>query len=349
MKKLYLIILVLLLTLSGCKSEADPVVVKVEEENKVVDEVKADEEKEEEPKIPDGIPSPLSGIYAPEEVINQRVVAVMFDNHPRARWQAGLKDAEIVYEFPVEAPYTRYLGLYLINSPESLGPIRSSRPYFVTKVLEFDAVYVRVGGSEQAKSDIKKLGIADIDGLTSSSKVFWRKPHKKAPNNLYSSMEIIRETQKERGYNLSGEYEGFKFYDKDTDIQGYDANIVLINYIQNNTTKYIYDIEKKLYTREKDGELHIDESDNSIITAKNIIIQEANVRVIDNEGRLDISLIGEGNGKYITNGVGMDIKWVKKSRESKTYYYDTSNNELLLNPGNTWIQIVDINSSITIE
>ena len=28
----------------------------------------------------------------------------MFDNHPNARWQAGLKDAEIIYEFPVEAP-----------------------------------------------------------------------------------------------------------------------------------------------------------------------------------------------------------------------------------------------------
>ncbi len=98
-----------------------------------------------------GIPSPLSGIYADEEKINRRVVAVMFDNHPKARWQAGLKDAEIVYEFPVEAPYTRYLGLFLINDPESIGPIRSSRPYFVTKVLEYDAVYVRVGGSEQAK------------------------------------------------------------------------------------------------------------------------------------------------------------------------------------------------------
>src|SRR5690606_23481922 len=112
---------------------------------------------------------------------------------------------------------------------------------------EFDAVYARVGGSEQAKADIRKLKIADIDGLTSSSKVFWRKPHKKAPNNLYSSIEIIRETQKERGYNLTGSYEGFKFYTEDTNIEGYPANSLLINYIQNNTTKYVYDSDKKVY------------------------------------------------------------------------------------------------------
>ena len=162
MKKILLLVLVLGIVITGCNKEEEPTIIDVDTSNEV--------QNNEEPiveEVKEGVPSPLSGMYAPEEVVNQRVVAVMFDNHPRARWQAGLKDAEIVYEFPVEAPYTRYIGLYLINSPESIGPIRSSRPYFVTKALEFDAVYVRVGGSEQAKKDSINLKIADIDGLTS--------------------------------------------------------------------------------------------------------------------------------------------------------------------------------------
>jgi PBP1b-binding outer membrane lipoprotein LpoB len=345
-KKLYILLLILLISLSGCKKDVDTVkeIPSIDEAEENVE----DEPVEEEP-INVGKPSPLSGIYAPDEVVDQRVVAVMFDNHPRARWQAGLKDAEVVYEFPVEAPYTRYLGLFLLNSPDSIGPIRSSRPYFVTKVLEFDAVYARVGGSEQAKKDIKTLKIADIDGLTSSSKVFWRNPNKKAPNNLYSSMSVIRETQRERKYNSTGTYEGFKFHEDDTDIEGYNVDSILINYMANNTTKYIYDEQNKVYTREKDGKTHIDESDKSNIIAKNIIIQEAPIKVIDNEGRLSIDIIGEGSGKYITNGIGKDIKWVKKSRENKTYYLDENGQELVLNPGTTWIQVVDINPSIVIE
>ncbi len=59
--------------------------------------------------------------------------------------------------------------------------------------------------------------------------------------------------------------------------------------------------------------LHIDELDNSTIKAKNIIIQEAKTKVIDKEGRLSIELVGEGKGKYITNGRGIDIRWSKKS------------------------------------
>lgn len=347
MKKIIIISSILLFIITGCNSKTvEPAVTKIDEPKQPV---KIEEPVEaKEPKI-EGKPSPLSGIYARDEIVDQRVVAVMFDNHPRARWQAGLKDAEVVFEFPVEAPYTRYLGLFLINNPESIGPIRSSRPYFVTKAFEFDAVYVRVGGSEQAKSDIRSLKIADIDGLTSSKEVFWRNNKKKAPNNLYSSMETIRQTQLERGYNLIGKYESFKFNKKEENIEGFNVESILINYMSNNTTKYNYDSINKIYTREKDGKLHIDESDNSLITAKNIIIQEASVKVIDNEGRLDIGLIGEGNGKYITNGVGMDIKWVKESRKAKTFYYDQNGQEIKLNSGVTWIQIVDKNSSIVIE
>lgn len=348
MKKLMLMLLILIFVITGCSKNVDkPTTVEVPEPPVKVDEpIEAPVIKEP---VREGKISPLSGIYAADDIINQRVVAIMFDNHPRARWQAGLRDAEIVFEFPVEAPYTRYIGLFLINSPDSIGPIRSSRPYFVTKALEFDAIYVRVGGSEQAKSDIINLNIADIDGLTSSNKVFWRNSNKKAPNNLYSSMDVIRQTQIDRGYNATGVYEGFQFNEEDKDIQGYAANSILINYMSNNTTKYTYDLQNKLYMREKDGKQHIDESDNSVITAKNIIIQEANVKVIDNEGRLDIGLIGEGNAKYITNGVGYDIKWVKESRKSKTFYYDENGVEIKLNPGITWIQIVDIDPSLIIE
>ena len=324
------------------------------EEPDIVEEVIKDGEdllKEEPEEVlkKEGIPSPLSGIYAPEEKVNRRPVAIMFDNHHSARWQSGLKDAEIVYEFPVEAPYTRYLGLYLINDPESIGSIRSSRPYFVTTVLEYDAVYVRVGGSEQAKSDIKSLKIADIDGLTSSAKVFWRKSHKKMPHNLYSSMEVIRQTQEERGYKMTGEYRPFKFKEDEEDIEGDIANKVTINYMKNNTTAYDYDEEEKLYTRTKDGKLHIDESDETPIIAKNIIIQEAKTRVIDNEGRVDVQLIGEGQGRYITNGKVVDIKWVKESRNGKTLYYDRNGEEIIFNPGVTWIQVVGLDPNVIIE
>lgn len=346
---LTIITIFIILLLSSCKKED---VRQIEDE--IIEEAKEEVDEEtivEEPAKKEGIPSPLSGLYAAEDRVNRRPVAVMYDNHPRARWQAGLSKAEIVYEFLVEAPYTRYMAIFLINDPESIGPIRSSRPYFVSALLEYDPVYVRVGGSPEAKRDIKELKIADIDGLSSSNKVLWknREVGKRAPHNTYTSMEVIRKTQLERGYKESGDYIGFKFNEVDVDLDGFKAERVEIAYFKNNNTKYIYKPEDKVYYREKDGERHIDEWDNEPIVAKNIIIQEAKTRVIDKEGRLAIDIVGEGKGKYITNGKGIDIKWVKKSRNSKTYFYDDSGKEIILNPGVTWIQVVNTDPDLIIE
>jgi len=347
-----LIAIFLMMNLLSCKKEDKNLVEeeKKEVEEEIVEEVDGQVPQEEgEIEEVEGVPSPLSGIYAPEEKVNRRVVAVMFDNHPNARWQAGLKDAEIIYEFPVEAPYTRYLGLYLINDPEALGSIRSARPYFVTVALEYDAVYVRAGGSKQAKEDVRKLKMADIDSLSSSSKVFWRNKSKRMPHNLYTNMEVIRQEQERRGYRLEGNIPRIPFNKEDKDLVGYDANHILLRYNKNNTTEYIYDQELKLYLRKKDGKNHIDELDNTQLYAKNIIVQKVNTRIIDKEGRLDIDLIGQGEGLYFTNGKGILIKWVKESRQDKTRYYTEDGQELQLNPGVSWIQMVSPSVDIAVD
>lgn len=339
---IFIIIALSMILLMGCNKkygeEIEDEILKKEEEDVFV-------EKKE------GIVSPLSGLYDKKEKLERRPVAIMFDNHPKARWQSGLSQAEIVYEFMVEGPYTRYMGIFLGMDPESIGPVRSARPYFISTLLEYDPIYVRVGGSVEAKKDIINFDIADIDGLSCPNRVLWRntKVNKLAPHNTYTSMAMIRNYQEEKGYRTKGDYRGFEFYEGDRDLDGFSSNEISIDYHTNNNTLYKYDNEENLYYRYKDGQEHIDELDNSRIKAKNIIIQEAKTKVIDSEGRLKIDLIGQGKGKYMTNGKGIPISWSKKSRNSKTYYYDELGKEIILNPGNTWIQVVDIDPSINIE
>lgn len=348
MKKALIIILSILIVTSlmvGCSKKQEDIPVDQ------VDEVEIDET--EEPDVvkekKEGIPSPISGMYGPEEKVNRRPVAIVFDNHPKARWQAGLSQAEIVYEFLVEAPYSRYLGIYILNDPEHIGPVRSARPYFVTTTLEYDAVFVRVGGSEEAKADVKNLKVADVDGLYSGAFTRYTATGKTAPNNLYTTMERIRQEQKNKKFKEEGDFEAFIFNEDDEEIKGEKALEVLIEYNKNNTTKYVYDETNRVYKRYKDGKLHIDEYDNSEIIAKNIIIQQATTKVLDSVGRLSIDLINKGTGIYITNGNHHEITWEKTSRSGKTKYYNHQGEEIKLNPGVTWIQVIDNKTKITIE
>ncbi len=293
--------------------------------------------------------SPLSGIFVEENLLDRRVMGVMFDNHPRARWQAGLKDAEIVYEYEVEAPYTRYLGLFLSNDPETIGPIRSARPYFITTVLEHDALYVRVGGSGQAEEEIIKYNVDDIDARSSRSSIFWRKSHKKAPNNLYSDMTTLRDEAEEKDFNRKKNKKVFSFNRDDRDLDGFLANEIDITYNTTNNTYYSYNKEEKIYYRKKDGQEHIDEIDARPITSKNIIVREVEKNILKDGKKIELDLVGRGKGKYFTNGMGVDINWSKKSREERSIYTLENGQELRLNPGTTFVQVVSPKASITIK
>lgn len=290
--------------------------------------------------------SPLSGIETTEEISKTRPVAVMYDNHPKARWQSGLKDAEIVYEFPVENPYTRYIAMFLLNEPESLGPIRSTRPYLVQTIASYDPIYVRCGGSEEGKREVQTHNIADIDCL--ESKAFTRSSSKKAPNNLYISMNNIRREQERLGYSNDSNFKGYIFNEDNKDILGDKAETISISYNDNNSTKYVYNKNEKTYKRYKDGREHIDESDSSNIFARNIIIQKASSRVVDDAGRKKIDIIGSGEGMYITNGRFKNISWEKSSASDKTIYSDRDG-EISLNPGTTWIQVIEPETDVVIN
>ena len=71
--------------------------------------------------------------------------------------------------------------------------------------------------------------------------------------------------------------------------------------------------------------------------------------MLDNEGRLDVDLITQGEGKYYTSGKVISVSWKKESAVDMTRFYDASGAEIKLNPGVTWFQIMKQNNVETIK
>jgi hypothetical protein len=352
MKKIIVSLLIVMLLTVSCSKEASapkeeteaPPPAEEEQEIIGLEEIEQDD--------PNKIVSPLDGLkYYPED-LSKRPVAVSIDNHPDARWQAGLNSAEIIYEFQVEYPYTRYLAVYLAKEPEMVGPVRSARPYIIYYALENDAIFVHVGGSEDAFAEIKRLGAAEIDGLYSGAMWRYNNTGKFAPHNMYTTLKSIRDEAKRLGFRDDGNFQKYNFNEKSKSIsEKYDSSVakkINITYNRENTTDYIYDDELKLYFRFKDKEKHVDELDNEQLKTKNIMVLEAPKSVLDSAGRLYLETIGTGRGIYFTEGESSDIIWKKSSEKDRTKFY-IDGEELNLNPGNTWIQIVDSISSVTAE
>lgn len=358
-----ILLVVLLVLLSSCNTYQKTIETSILFTEELIEPTELDTEINEETSVSEtdetglatennsGVKSPLNGKYYAEDVILQRPVVVMLDNHPSSRWQAGISKAEIIYECEVEYPYTRYMAVFLSEAPEQLGPVRSARPYFIKFALEYDPLYVHVGGSNEAFKNISEYNMADIDGLKSSA--FWRyyDTGKTAPNNMYTSIKNIRAEQLKYGFRQSGNYIGFDFNinNEDTDISDtttVDCNKLSIVYNKSYRINYVLDEEKSIYSRYVNDKLQIDEFYKTNIEAANIIIQKVQKKIVDDYGRLHLDIISEGTGYLISNGKINEITWSKISAESKTIYKDNIGNEIKLNPGQTWIQVISQNSRI---
>ena len=98
---------------------------------------------------------------------DSRSVAIMIDNDNKYAWpHAGLNNAYMIYEFIIEGGSSRFIAFFKEdNLPDKVGPIRSSRHYFLDYVMEHDAIYCHFGWSPLAQSDIPRLGINNINGI----------------------------------------------------------------------------------------------------------------------------------------------------------------------------------------
>ena len=318
-------------------------------------EKKEKTEQNEEEFTPDVI-IPKLQILNPES--NTRSIAVMINNHNQARkFHAGLQDAYIVYEMIVEGGITRMLALYKDRTTAKIGSIRSARHYYLDYALENDAIFVHWGYSEYARNDIKKLEVNNINGLV-DGKYFWKDTslNVATEHTGFSSMALINQAIDKFGYRKTTNEKTLLNYSIDSiDLSQMEgaipANQILIKYSGSANTSYEYDAENKNYKRSVNGAPHMDYEGGFQYTAKNIITyQVKNSTIIgDEKGRQDLETIGNGEGYYITEGVAVPITWSKTTRTGKTIYKLKNGKELIVNDGNTYIQIQPVGQTLTIS
>ena len=320
---------------SGCTKKTEPVVSDEPVEPIITPEPTAQPSPE-----PVGSPCPLTGLPVQDEESSKlRPIAVMIDNEYNARPQSGLLEAEIVYEMPVEGNITRYMAIYHHNYTDKIGPVRSARPYFIDKALEFKAVYVHCGGSPQALKDISTLKVNTLNDLKGSP-CFWRSKDRKMPHNLYTSTKLMREVMETNKFENNTAPNYFKFSETFLDLDGKKANSISINYSKKYVVGYEYDEKDKIYYRTINGERLKDKESEKEISTTNIIVERTTAKVLDDVGRLGISNIGENRGYFLTGGKLMEIVWNKPDRTGRTVYKDLKGNEIQVNKGITWIQVV---------
>ncbi len=281
--------------------------------------------------------SPFTGMPI-EELLREKAVMICVENAPRAIPQSGLESASIIYEFLVEGGITRFLALYWGDLPEKVGPIRSLRPYLIKTAQDYNALLLHVGASPSGFEMLEKDNIDHLDQIYKGH-YYWRSIDREPPHNLYTGNQKIRpflDRMTGQEYNSRFTFQHVSYVnpnDKKVDyliIKYWGGTRISYRYIPGeNLYKRYYSITEKPHLTDQGTQLQ----------ARNIIIQYVKTSVIDDVGRLEMELTGRGEALILRDGIIIEGFW-ENNGEGWTMFYNDDGQEIRLNPGQTWIEVV---------
>jgi len=291
--------------------------------------------------------SEMTGLPISTELQEQRPIAVMVDCEQVALPSYGLAEADVVYDLRnsmINDYVTRFMALYKdYNSVPQIGSIRSTRPTNVWLAGEWNAIICHDGTDPEAdeliQHDFAQQHLSGCFSRLSNGKAteFTEYILSGDVDSAISSYGLDKNYNQ---YKLDGNHFNFVKYNTSLNVSSFkDANSITLPFSHNGTT-LAYNTETKSYDLSMYGEIHKDAEDDKILTFTNVLLISCDYHEITIHNIQYHIVDNGGDGYYITNGKAEPITWKKGGENEITHYYDASGNDLQMNRGKTYINLV---------
>jgi hypothetical protein len=276
--------------------------------------------------------------------------SVMIENTAAARPQSGLSMADIVYEIAVDGwNISRFMAIFGTQHPTKVGPVRSARVPFANLQKEWRLPFAHFGSAESGQGDalviLKAINLPiRFDGHKGLNDEFYsRDSARAAPHNAYFNAEKAKVKIPELAYAKR-----FTF-DDESNVDDANAINVVLKYSTINLVKYVFDPASKKYLRFVNNDPHMDAYTKKQIAVTNIIVLHAPHRSVEKVEYVLVDFVGEGKAEFFVNGKREIGSWLKSSEVAITKFFNSAGEEIVLLPGNTWIQVVHDKIKIEVE
>ena len=292
----------------------------------------------------------INGLFAKDELIDRRVVAVKIDHHPRARPQVVLNEADVVYETLVEGGLTRFIALYQTADFEKVGPNRSGRVTDSDLIKGLDAVFQISGAQGWVKNIFRADGIHVLydNGVTT-----FRDKSRPAPHNLFTSTIKIRTVADDRGW--SDENPGNMFLFGDAPGSGVAATDISMSFSGAPNANWEWDGEK--YLRSDGSSVHqtvnVDGAREQV-EADVLVALKVREFIARNPAGSGTSLptadtVGTGEAIVFYNGEIVEGTWTRATDSDMFTLTNEDGTAMVIPPGRLWISLIPNKEAVTWE
>lgn len=303
----------------------------------------------------------LTGEWKDEDVVKRRSMAVMIPDNKPALPQYGISYASIIYEAPVEGRCTRLMGFFEdYDSLDHIGPIRSSRDYFLYEAMAYDAIYVNWG---LARPFVEELINSDRIDNVSQAVAGIAKPSPEAFKRIsrkgyateftgYLTIDGYEEAVERLGYETTYRdqfVQAFTFAADDYPAQYEEEEDALLIYpggteknksgYGNGNPYFEYHEDDGLYYRYQYDAPQIDEENDKQVAVSNVIFKicHGEVREPAAKDYLAFGVHGDGEAYVFTAGKVIHGTWNRASDYDPNLFFDENGEEIVFNQGKTWI------------
>lgn len=300
------------------------------------------------------VAAPLTGLLVTQAAAEQHPIAVMIDDHLLARPQSGFNAASQVWQAPAEGGIPRYMLIFQSTIPAGVGPVRSSREYYIEWAAEWDALYVHAGGSSQALATLAAKGrgqwVYNGEYFRYAGTYLWRVKTRLPPHNVYTDGAHLRALGAKIGA-VDGPIEPAWSFAPDADTAARPKGGAITIVYPYETIKYTYDAATNTYLRfikqTASGAYkpQIDAADKVQVAPKNVVILRMHfgpLYAVDPHHRLEASDVGHGEAWISTNGVTVKGTWSKASVTAPTLLFGPDGKPITLTAGQTFVQVIPL-------
>ncbi|MCZ2115018.1 MAG: DUF3048 domain-containing protein [Anaerolineae bacterium] len=298
--------------------------------------------------------NPLTGEEVADPAdLQRRPIAVKLANAPAdyTRPQAGLNDADIIYEHWTEGSVTRFTAIFYDTVPPNVGPVRSARLIDVELPAMYDAMLAFSGASVGVNHRLNDSDFSDRL-LRSGDPGFYRTGDETKPfeHTLYIRMEQLWQAVADKGLNTPPNFGTYNAFSEIPPEGGTPASVIEIDY-KTEKVEWRWDPEIGKYRRWMDFKEHVDANTEEQVAVANVIyltpyhVNDPTICEQINNGvcaalSIEIQLWGSGPALVFRDGQQYNVTWHREGRNDQLTFTDADGNPFPLQIGHSWVQLM---------
>jgi hypothetical protein len=263
---------------------------------------------------------------------------------------AGLQRANYVYEYLTEGGITRFTAIYLRPSGSTrIEPVRSARLITLRLQKAYGGVLFYSGASNQVARAIRESGLPALTEDTDGGRYFARDPARRAPHNLFTTEDQLRQGLEKYGGRVT-----YELQPRGTPSgKGDPVTNVRFQQTPSHQVAYTYAPNDRayLYSSELGPEVDVAQGGQPVKVVAVVLVRVSHHGVgypedVTGAEGIDFDLQGSGPADLYAGGLHYAVKWDASEASRPLRLRDADAKIVALPQGLVWIHFVDPNMPV---